>query len=155
MAELNINGLAELQAALARLPKAIEQNILRGALVAGAQPILADAKAGAAVASGLMRDGLKVSTSVIDGVLTASIKATGKHAYLAKFVEFGTAAHRIDAKNGSALAFGGGVFNHVQSPGQRARPFLRPAFDAQSAAAIKATAEYINKQLEAGQGTKL
>ena len=147
MSDINVTGLAELQTFLKNLPAEIEQNILAKALYAGAQPILADAKSGAAVASGLMRDGLKVSTKSQNGTVTASIKAGGKHAYLAKFVEFGTAAHRIDAKNGGVLSFGGGFATHVDHPGQRAKPFLRPAFDAQSANAVIATGEYIKKRL--------
>ena len=154
MADINVTGLAELQAFLDTLPAKVEQNILRGALRAGAKPILEDAKAGAqeSTKTGLMRDGLKITTKAKKGTVTVSIKAGGKHAYLAKFVEFGTAAHRIDPKNGGVLSFGGGFARHVDHPGQRAKPFLRPAFDAQSENAVVATGEYIKKRLSSKEG---
>ena len=149
---INVSGLAELQEFLNLLPAKVEQNILRGALRAGAKPILTAAQAGAAVASGVMRDGLKISTVAKKGTVTTSIKAKGKHGYLARFVEFGTAAHRIDPKKGSALSFGGGTFQHIDHPGQKAHPFMRPAFDAQNGAAVIATGEYIKKRLATKEG---
>lgn len=152
MTNLNVLGLSELQEFLNTLPAKVEQNILRGALRAGAAPILTDAKAGAAAASGLMRDGLKVSTKAKNGTVITSIKAKGKHAFLAKFVEFGTAAHRIDPKKSSALSFGGSAVNHVDHPGQRAHAFMRPALDAQSGAAVVATGDYIKKRLATKEG---
>ena len=152
MSDTTVTGLSDLNALLQTLPVKFEKNILKGALRAGMKPVLIDAKAGASVASGVMRAGLKVSANSKGGQVTASIKAKGKHGFLANFVEYGTAAHRIGAEAGGALSFGGSVVRHVDHPGQRARPFMRPALDSQAGAALLATGEYIKKRLAEKHG---
>jgi HK97 gp10 family phage protein len=149
---VNVKGLSDLAAFLDQLPTKVQNNVMRGALRAGMAPVRDDAKAYAAVATGLLRDGLKVSTRNKGGVVTASLKATGKHARVAHLVEFGTAAHRIAAKDGGALSFGGGFVQHVDHPGARARPFLRPALDGQAQNAIIAAAEYMKERLSTKEG---
>ena len=44
MSEIRVKGLAELQDFLDKLPQKIETNIMRGALRAGAKPVLEAAK---------------------------------------------------------------------------------------------------------------
>lgn len=152
MSLTHVTGLSELQRLLDTLPAKIEANILRGALRAGAKPILAEAKQNAAVASGALRDGLKIGTKSKGGIVTASVKAGGKHAYLANWIEFGTQRHTIAGKDGRVLYFGGQFVQQVSHPGARARPFLRPALDSQSQAAVIAVGEYIKKRLATKQG---
>ena len=147
MAEVRVTGLSELQGFLETLPTKIQNNVMRGALRAGMNVVKDSAVQGAAHATGIMREGIKVTTRNRAGVVSASVKAKGKHAPLAHLVEYGTAAHRISAKDGSALSFGGGAVQHVDHPGQRARPFMRPALDAQGGNAVVAAAEYMRTRL--------
>lgn len=149
---VHVKGLSELQAFMDQLTPKLQKNVMRGAMRAGMKPVQEDAKTHAAVASGALRDGLKISTSSKGTVVTASLKATGKHAHIAKWIEIGTAAHQISAKDGGALAFGGGVVQHVDHPGARAHPFMRPALDARAQDAVVASAEYIKDRLATKEG---
>ena len=152
--DIRVKGLSELAAFLDALPQKLAKNVLRGSLRAGMVVIQTEAKATAAFSdkTGKLRKGLKVSTRVKGGTVTASLKATGKHGYLAQWVEFGTAAHRINAKKGGALSFGGGAVQHVDHPGQKARPFLRPSLDARASDALVAAAEYMKERLSTQAG---
>lgn len=147
MKETHVKGLAELQKFLDTLPAKIEQNIMRSALRAGANVVKDEAKSNVPVKSGLLRDGLKVSTRSRRGVVTASVKAGGKHAYLARWIEYGTAAHKIVPKKAKSLFFGGVFAEAVDHPGSSPKPFLRPALDTQSQAALVAVGNAIKKRL--------
>jgi HK97 gp10 family phage protein len=170
MADVQIKGLQELYAALQALPVKLEQNVMRGALRAGAKILEDAAKQGVPVAppsqenqrlyggrEGLLRDSVRVSVRVRKGRITASVKAGGKSkgggvAYYARFVEFGTAAHYIKAKNGKGLSLRGTVFGGVMHPGARKKPFMRPAFDTRHVAAAEAAREYIRSRLATKHG---
>lgn len=75
---------------------------MRAALRQGANVVKAEAMNNVPVKSGLLKAGLKVSTKSRRGVVTANVKATGKHAYLARWIEYGTAAHFIKPKTPEA-----------------------------------------------------
>jgi len=158
MADINVKGLAELQAFLDQIPAKMEANVMRAALLAGAKPILAAAKAGVPVGEpsgkgariynlyqGALRDSIRVSSRIDNrgGKVTASIKAGGKArktgavVFYAHMVEFGTRPHSL-SKNGKG---------EVSHPGVSPRPFMRPALDANAAAAIVGAGEYIKKRL--------
>lgn len=149
--DTNVTGLKELQAFLDELPAKMEQNIMRSALRAGANVVKVEAQQQLAsngnVKTGVLSKGLKVSTRAKRGVVTASVKAKGKHGYIAHWIEHGTAAHTISGKKGKALGFAGGVFKSVRHPGIKAKPFLRPALDGKSGAALVAVGEAIKKRL--------
>lgn len=147
MADVNVKGLAELQAFLDQLPAKVEANIMRSALRQGANVVKAEAQANVPVKTGTLKAGLKVSTRNRRGVVTASVKATGKHAYLARWVEYGTAAHFIKPKSAKSLFFAGLFSNGIQHPGSAPKPFLRPALDSQAQAALLAVGEAIKKRL--------
>lgn len=146
-----IKGLKALDAFLQQLPLKIERNILRGALRQGMNVIKADAQfhldANGNVKTGLLRLGLKVSTVVKGGKAIAVLKVTGKHGYVAKWIEFGTVAHVIRGKNGKMLAFAGGLHRSVNHPGTRPEPFMRPALDRRPSAVLIAVGEAIKKRL--------
>jgi HK97 gp10 family phage protein len=142
-----VKGLKELQAMLDTLPAKMEANIMRSALRAGANVVKNEAQANVPVDTGTLRKGLKVSTRLKRGRVTASVRATGKHGWLAHFLEFGTAAHVIKAKPGKMLVFAGGAYRAVNHPGIRPRPFLRPALDSKSSAALVAVGNQIKKRL--------
>lgn len=143
----NVKGLSELQAFLDQLPAKIESNIMRSALRAGANVVRDEAKANVPEKTGLLKAGIKVSTSSRRGVVKAIIKTTGKHAYLARWLEYGTAAHFIKPKTAKSLFFAGLMRDGVDHPGAAPKPFLRPALDSQSQAALMAVGEAIKKRL--------
>lgn len=147
MSEVHIKGLKELQTFLDQLAPKMEANVVRGALRAGMKEVLADAKAGAAVSSGLLRDGLKISMRIKGGRVTASLRATGKHGYLAHWIEFGTAAHEIRPKGGKSLFIAGAFSSVVNHPGAKPKPFMRPALDGRANDALIAAGNYIKNKL--------
>lgn len=143
-----VKGLAELQKVLDTIPKKMERNVMRGALRAGMRVVQPAAQARIHSVSGQLARGLKIGTRARGGFVIARLRATGRHAFLAKFVEFGTAAHVIAAKIGGWLQLFGGVFRKsVQHPGARPKPFLRPALDSMAGAAVVSAGEYIKGRL--------
>jgi HK97 gp10 family phage protein len=177
MADLiNVRGLSDLQKLLNTLPAKIEANVMRGALREGAKVVLAEAKANVPVNTGTLKDGLKISTGIKRGVVTAKIKATGKHAHLAPWIEFGTRSHaikvreddkalnrKLSVKRGKLVRVSmtavnrslrlGGIFRDVvMHPGTPSRPFMRPALDGRAGEALKAMGEYIKKRLASKHG---
>ena len=148
MSETHVKGLAELQKFLDDLAPKMEKNVMRGALRAGMKVVLPVAQQNIHSVSGELAAGLKLGTNARGGKVTASIKAKGTHWYIAKFVEYGTAAHVISGRNGGWLRLQDGRFvKSVQHPGISPRPFMRPALDQMSGAAVLAAGEYIKKRL--------
>lgn len=143
----HVKGLSELDAFLSQLPAKMERNIMRGAMAAAAKPVAQQAKTNVAVKSGKLRDGIKISTRAVRGTVTAKVKTTGKHAYLARWIEYGTAAHFIKPKAAKSLFFAGLMRDGVDHPGSSAKPFLRPALDQRATDAVMAAAQYIKKRL--------
>lgn len=143
----NVTGLKELQAFLDQLPAKIEANIMRSALRAGANVVLAEVKINVPEKTGVLKAGLKVGTRSRRGVVTATVKAGGKHGHLAKWIEFGAAAHFIKPKTAKSLFFAGLMRDGVDHPGIKPKPFMRPALDSQSQAALLAVGEAIKKRL--------
>ena len=152
MSEVHVTGLSDLQKFLDELPAKIERNIMRGALRAGMNQIKPVAQANVSKVSGLLAAGLKVGTRSKNGTVFATLRTTGKHAFVARWVEFGTKPHKIEPKKAKALTLGGMRFQSVQHPGARPRPFLRPALDQQAQAAVIAAAEYMKERLATKQG---
>lgn len=144
MSDVTIHGLADLSAILQSLPVKIEKNVLRGALNAGAQVIRKDAMAAVPVQSGALRKSIRVSTRSKGGSVSATIRAGDRAAFYAHMVEFGTAAHKIKAKPGSMLAIGVASVDH---PGARSKPFMRPALDGKSTAAVESMADYMRDRI--------
>lgn len=154
---IHVKGLAALGKALGTLPLKIEKNVMRGALRAGAAPIRDEARKNAAKATGALAKGLKVSTNVQRGMVYAKLRTSGKHGYIAHFIEFGTSRHIIAGRNGGTLSIpmdGGGRIRvrSVEHPGSRAIPFMRPAIDTQAGDAVLAVANYIRNRLSTQHG---
>lgn len=152
MSKHYVRGQAELNAFFQSVPAKLGQNVLRGALRAGMNEVLPVAKANIHSVSGELAAGLTISTSARDGKVMASIKVKGRHAHVAKWIEFGTAAHNIAAKIKGWLSFLNVFAKKVAHPGARAKPFLRPALDGQAGAAVAAAAEYMKKRLATREG---
>jgi len=168
---IHVKGLSDLQKLLDGLPAKIEQNVLRGALRAGAAVVLDKAKADCPVGvpnsenvrlyggyEGALRDSIRLSVRAKGGTVTASIKAGGKSkktkadVFYAHIVEYGAAAHLIKPQKGGWLSFLGIFAKSVQHPGIAPKPFLRGALDSRATAAVVAAAEYMKKRLATKQG---
>jgi HK97 gp10 family phage protein len=144
---VNIKGGAELQRFLNQLPVKVEKNIMRAALRAGANEIKEDAVQNVPVQDGDLKRSIRVSTRAKRGRVTASVKAGDKKAWYWHFVEFGTAAHTIKARNGKRLFFSGIFAKVVNHPGAKAKPFMRPALDNKANDAIRAVGRKISERL--------
>lgn len=171
---VHVTGLAELQKALDQFPAAVERNIMRGALRAGASVIAEEARRLVPVNTGQLRESIRVSVRVSNGRIIASVKAGGRykvysrskaikgaayrtakpgggfeyHApFYAHFVEFGTASHAIAAKTGKGLFVNGQMIHSVNHPGARPKPFMRPAFHSKAQAAVEAMADYMRERI--------
>ena len=96
-------------------------------------------------APGRMASATTRETKVRGGTkIAVDVGVEKKLNYLARFLEFGTKAHAIEPrrrKRGrkAALSIPGiGVRRRVKHPGGRARPFIRPGFEATKGAATVA-----------------
>ena len=96
--------------------------------------------------------GLKIGTRSRGGTVTATLKATGPHAYIAKWIEYGVRAHNIAAKQNGWLSFMNIFRKEVAHPGFAPKPFLRPALDQQAQPAVIAAAEYMRNRLATKEG---
>lgn len=148
----HVKGLADLQKFMNQLTPKLEANVMRGALRAGMKIVLPVAQANIHSVSGELAAGLKLGTARKGGMVMASIKAKGPHGFIAKFVEYGTAAHVIEGRNGGWLNVLGQLRKSVDHPGAKAKPFLRPALDAQAQNAVVGAAEYIKNRLATKEG---
>lgn len=152
-----IKGLSDLQKLLDTLPAKVEQNIMRGALRAGIKPVKKEAQhllaAHGNVKTRVLSEGLKVSARARRGVVTASVKLKGKHAFVGYWLEYtGAKAHEIKPKSAKSLLFAGLFQDIVQHPGFKAQPFMRPALDSRAQVAVVAAAEYMKKRLATKEG---
>lgn len=143
----SVKGLAELDKFLAEFPVKFQRNVMRGAMRAGAKPMQVEIKATVPVKTGLYRDGIKISTSSKGGVVMAKIKATGKHAFLGPWFEYGAAAHKIVASKDKSLIFGGMFAKAVMHPGIAPKPAWRAALGTQATVSVLAVGEYMKKRL--------
>lgn len=152
MSEVRVRGLKELNQFLQQLPVKLEQNVLRGALRAGAKLVQEAAKANAPKDTGQLAAGIKVGTKAKGGRVIANVKLTGPHAFIGPWLEYGVAAHQITAAKGGWLFFGGSFAKSVDHPGIQPRPFMRPALDMQASAAVFAAAQYMKARLQSKHG---
>jgi hypothetical protein len=153
MSDINVKGLSELQALLNQLPEKLEKNVLRGGLRAGANVIKPLAQANVHSISGELAKGLKISTKAQGGRVTATLKSTGKHAFIGHMLEFtGAAPHIILPKIKEALEIGGNVVMAVHHPGFHAKPWMRPALDAGASDAVVAVGNYVKNRLATREG---
>ena len=141
---INIKGLKDLALTLEEFSPKLQRSYMRSAMRAGMNVVKPIARHNVHSVSGLLARGLKVSTSVSrNGVVTVKLKATGPHAFVARWVEYGTKSHIIQG----VQAFGGGVKGLVHHPGARPHPFLRPALDGQARAAVEAMAAHLREKM--------
>lgn len=147
-----VTGGAELDRLLQTLPGKVQKNITRAALRAGAAVLLPEVKQRIPVASGNLRDTARITTRAKGGEASASVKVggkfKGKDAWYAHLVEFGTRPHIIrPQERGGLLRFGEVIAREVRHPGTAARPFMRPAVDANFNRVIDAVTAKVRERL--------
>lgn len=153
MADVHVRGLSDLQKFLDTLPGKIQANVLRGSLRVGMNTVKPAAQQGVRSISGELAKKLKVGTRARGGTVTATLKATGVHAFIGYMLEFtGAKPHQITAKVAGALSVRGRVVRSVNHPGFKKRPFMRPALDGQASAAVIAAAQYMRQRLATKHG---
>ena len=142
--KVTLEGSKELLDALKKVVKDVNTE-LKTAALNGAEVIHDAAEA---LAPGPY---LVVDVDEKPGRVTTEIKADRDHWHY-RFFELGADTHEITAKKGVRLSFVRGgqsvVVSGVQHPGMAAKPFLRPAFDANQDRAEQAVADYLKKVIE-------
>lgn len=159
MADAHVKGLRELGQMLQALPVKLERNIMRGAMRAGANVILEQAKVNVPVAepsdrnrerygayAGALRDSGRVGGRSRKGRVTSYVRFGGKTksgvpVFWATWAEYGTKPH----SNG----------RRGMHPGARPNPFLRPAADTAQGEAVVAVGKYVYRRLEQRGGWDL
>ncbi|MBK3745621.1 HK97 gp10 family phage protein [Paraburkholderia aspalathi] len=152
-----IIGLQKLQNKLNRLPS-VAKDLIKQALEQSAAEIVAMAKSLVPVDDGDLRDSIgwtygkapkgamtlgKVAASELAGDLTITIYAGNSKAYYARWVEFGTNPHKIEAKHAKSLGKDGRLGTEVDHPGSAKSPFFYPSYRANK----KQAKRRINKAL--------
>lgn len=161
-------GKADVRRFIVAIPPQLETKVLRGAARAAADVVAEEARLRSL--SQEVSDAIKVATSAKGGRIIAKVQVKGPGAYLAPWLEHGTAPHIIRASDaakqgmsigrinrldkaaakdgrtgpGHALVINGRfVGDIIHHPGARPHPFLRPALDTKEAQAIAAAQSYI------------
>jgi len=157
-----VRGKSSVRQFMAGLPAEIERKLLRGAGRAAARVVADDAKQ--RCVSSDVRDAIKTRVGAADGRIVAKVQVRGPGAYIAPWLEYGTAPHFISvddsqregrsvgrinrqAKSGSLVINGQFVGSTIHHPGARPHPFLRPALDTKQGEAIAAAQGYINSRV--------
>jgi HK97 gp10 family phage protein len=131
MASVRVEGLAELEAALAELPKATGKNVLKRVLMAAAAPIEAEAAAAAPHFTGRLRRDVATGT-----------RLTRRQAGLARKLGRSEVEVHVGVKDPA------GIQNEFGNIHQRAQPFLRPAWDANKDGALQTIASQLGEEIE-------
>jgi HK97 gp10 family phage protein len=163
-----LKGTDQLVAFLTDLPQVMQQKMLRGAARAGAEVIADEARTLVPVENGDLRASIKSGAARRGDQIAGVVQTEGKGAFVAPWVEFGTAAHIISvagrsSADGAAVARAnrrskseglkiGAAFvgPTVMHPGSRPKPFLRPALEAKRDEAIIAMGNHISERIAAG-----
>jgi len=157
-----VRGKAEVARYIARTPADIESKILRGAARAAANVVADEARE--RCISRQVAEAIKVASSSDEGRVIAKVQVKGRAAFIAPWLEYGTAPHFISVaedqrqgrgirlinkmhKAGSLVIGGKFVGPTVFHPGARPHPFLRPALDVKQGEAIAAAQAYIDARV--------
>ncbi|QEH80832.1 HK97 gp10 family phage protein [Sphingomonas sp. C8-2] len=174
MLSLTIKGDDQIDALLRDLPMKMSRSVVRGGMRKLAQVVAEEAKERSR--SPIVTRTIGVSTNVlVNGTIISKVRTRGPGAFMAPWLEYGTAAHLISVsqqalptaldKRGRVRSWSIGQVNKavrrgslvigrafvgqvVQHPGAHPYPFLRPAVDAKIDAGVQAMADYIRARLE-------
>lgn len=162
MTTMRLGGAAEIEALLRKLPEKVAKKVVVSSLRQGGGVIAKQAKANLAANGSIVTGALAAAVKTITvrnptmGAAQVKVGVVGKKmnvvrpgetkprrvgpGTVAKWVEFGTGEHRIEAE-GKTLAWSAGgsaVFaRSVDHPGAKAKPFIRPAVDTKGSAAAQ------------------
>jgi HK97 gp10 family phage protein len=140
MIEIKVQGLAELRNALARLPQNVGRNALRGAVNAGAKAIADEVRDRSPVDTGTLRRAVyRKQIRELSGPVRQTFFVGVRHGKRYQNVKAGKKTVNMDAWYWRFIEFG--------TRRMPARPFLRPAFDAQKMAAIEAIRAYLARRI--------
>lgn len=167
----NIQGGKELAELLATLPTKLQKNVNRAGLRAMASVLQEEVKRNVPVASGDLRNSVRITSRVRGGQISVSVKAGNSVAYYARMVEYGTKPHLvqvsekdrgINSRTGKQLSvttinrnearrslqIGGSLVGpSVMHPGSKPKPFMRPAVDTALPRALEAMTAKIRERL--------
>lgn len=130
---VKVDGLREVKAALRELPKATGKNVLRRVLIRRAEPVAERARQLAPVDTGQLRDSIVVSTKLGKRQRRGHSKQDRDD---------------VDVFVGPGPA---GFYGWMQEFGTArvaARPFMRPAWDAEKAGVLSGIADDLRKEIE-------
>lgn len=125
-----VEGLRELEAALANLPKSTGKNVLRRVLIKAAQPIESDAAANAPELTGRLKRNV-----------TTSARLTKRQAGKAR--KLGKSAVEVHV----GVTDPAGVQDEFGNINQAPQPFLRPAWDANKDPALRTIADGLGTEV--------
>jgi HK97 gp10 family phage protein len=126
-----VEGLRELEAALANLPKATGKNVLRRVLKKAAAPVESDAAAGAPQFAGLLASDVKTGTRLTRRQ-AGMVRREGKS----------------DAEIHVGVSDPAGVQQEFGNENHGPQPFLRPAWDANKDAALRTIGDDLGSEIE-------
>jgi len=137
---LKVEGLRELEKALAELPKATAKNVVRKVLKEAAEPMVNAAQSNAPKLSGKLKADIKASTKLAK---SQKPKAT----YIAGI------GYRSQGKSTVEMYVGPGQLpqahlNEFGSRNNTAAPFMRPAFDAEAGGALDHIKSRMGEEIE-------
>ncbi len=147
---VNIEGREELKAKFEWLAHEARGPALERAVLAGAEPIRADANRRA--------PGPHIEAEIAESSDLAAEVAIGPdrdHWYY-RFFEFGAGSHAIGPAKGKAIRFPGSEGETIRfgvvHPGMAAAPFLRPALDGQKEEAVREVGAELRRGIDAVAG---
>jgi HK97 gp10 family phage protein len=151
--DLKIKGVPELIAKMQQLPDEVQFKIMGGATIAAANVFQEEARANVPKRSAQLERAIRVvkGNSRTKGIVGAKVVLKGRHAYLGKWMEWGTVPHLISVRRKGSLVIGGKAIGRMaKHPGIRPRPFMRPAVDNKMAEAIKTVHQFLERHLAWG-----
>ncbi len=171
--DFKLKGGPELLALMDQLPPKIARNAVRVGVRAGVKVMQKEARLKVRRKSGALAKGLKISSRMHGTIISAKVKAKGRHSFLGWFMEYGVAPHWItvpdkekpirNTRRGprrvsmgtvnkmverkSLVIQGNFVGPYVHHKGHRAFPFMRPALDTKAKEAINVIGQVIKERL--------
>jgi HK97 gp10 family phage protein len=154
-----ITGLEQIRQRLSMLAVAMQKRILRKAIAAAARVVLREAKLLCPAESGLLRKSLGYTVKVYRGGAVVVAIIGPRMGFKREVVIGNKGAAIMGTKKAEKILAGGGDietrnpvkyahFAELGSKHQAARPFLRPALDSTSGAAMAAMEEVIEQGIQ-------
>lgn len=138
---VNTNKSHAITAAMANLDKYTDkaQSRIRTAILDTTNAVRDKAAGRVSVRTGTLKKSIiaQISKTGNAGLVTAKAR-------YAHFVEFGAKAALIRPKKGKAIKIGNRIVHHALVPARKAKPFMRPAADAEKVNLEKRIVEAVN-----------